>query len=75
MPTLPSYATCMGMTKDELITCRDQWSSWEVQYGKVNGHISYRTNLETYGDALVAKAKNGPGSTPIGNPPPPPTVW
>lgn len=75
MPTLPTYAACMGMTKDELITARDEWSPMQVQYGKINGHVAYRTNLEAYGLDAVSKAKNGPGGNPPGNPPPPPTPW
>ena len=72
---MPTYAECMAMSKDDLIIRRDEWSSWQVQYGKINGHVTYRTNLQTYGEEAVSKAKYGPGSNPPGNPPPPPTPW
>jgi hypothetical protein len=35
-------------------------------------HLDYRNALETYANAILAKATAGIGSNPIGNPPPPP---
>lgn len=75
MPTMPTYSECMAMTKDQLIARRDEWSPMQVQYGKINGHVTYRTNLKNYATSVADAADNGPGSNPPGNPPPPPTVW
>lgn len=38
----------------------------------INEHLTYRNALEAYSADVANKASAGPGSTPPGNPPPPP---
>lgn len=37
-------------------------------------HVQYRHDLDDYGKSCTNLAKAGPGSNPIGNPPPPPGI-
>lgn len=72
MPTMPTYAEMMAMSEDDLLLKRAEWSPMQVQYGKINNHVTYRANLQAYGEAIAARGKNGP-VTGLETPPPPPT--
>lgn len=68
---MPSYSDMMDMSEDDLIARRNEWSPWQVQYGKINNHVTYRNALKGYGEYLTARGKNGPVSG-LDTPPPPP---
>lgn len=70
-----TYAEMMGLSKSGIQAAIANPATNPLDLPKLNNHLTYRNDLETYSGDVASKASAGPGSFPPGNPPPPPAAF